>query len=609
MKPEDLTMTLAVLDKLTNAQWQNVFNALPDRKKDIIRFSQRKSESALMAGFKRDKLYHMIIGEYGCTLLSNSDIGSAVRIELLKSLSKANWQKVRDEYRNIFGIGALNLKVQQPNGSKIMGNKWKSGSKWAKKFCELIGLPPSFALSYNQKFKEIETIDPVFTLKPLHNYQEEIYKELRLLLDEGRGKARMVSIPTGAGKTRVAVDAICDHLALSMQANGKQDIVLWISNSHELLAQAWEAFKGVWQVPPQKNGEPIRRVNPMKIIRVWQSAKHDVVLKELDPTEGDYLRSVHVLIASVDQLHAWLKNKEEAFESLRGHLDRVCCCVVDEAHGLLTKEYSNVLTKLGLKQHKKWQTVPKAPVVIGLTATPWKSNDDDTRSLSKYFGEKLIRPQRLNDKPIETLRNEKYLAEVTHRLLKIKGSPALTPRQLQHINTFKDIPEDYLDILSKERARNQKILKELVSLPVSKKVLVFACSVLHAAILTNLLNNHYKPGTAAFVYGETPRSLRISIVNQFRTGNGPRFLCNYGVLTTGFDAPKVDVVCIARPTMSVLLYEQMAGRGLRGPKNGGTDNCIILDVNDDVFENRVQSYARVLELWDGKEGARGAVGV
>lgn len=64
-------------------------------------------------------------------------------------------------------------------------------------------------------------------------------------------------------------------------------------------------------------------------------------------------------------------------------------------------------------------------------------------------------------------------------------------------------------------------------------------------------------------------------------------LCNYGVLTTGFDAPSVRCVVVARPTVSHVLYEQMIGRGLRGPAFGGTDQCLIIDVDDNIqWRNR-----------------------
>jgi hypothetical protein len=71
------------------------------------------------------------------------------------------------------------------------------------------------------------------------------------------------------------------------------------------------------------------------------------------------------------------------------------------------------------------------------------------------------------------------------------------------------------------------------------------------------------------------------VIEEFRAGR-LQFLCNYGVLTTGFDAPKIRAVIIARPTTSVVLYEQMIGRGMRGPLNGGTEECQVIDLQDNI---------------------------
>ena len=55
---------------------------------------------------------------------------------------------------------------------------------------------------------------------------------------------------------------------------------------------------------------------------------------------------------------------------------------------------------------------------------------------------------------------------------------------------------------------------------------------------------------------------------------------NYGVLTAGFDAPQTRCVVIARPTTSLVLYSQMCGRAMRGPKSGGNTTCRIYTVVD-----------------------------
>jgi superfamily II DNA or RNA helicase len=69
-------------------------------------------------------------------------------------------------------------------------------------------------------------------------------------------------------------------------------------------------------------------------------------------------------------------------------------------------------------------------------------------------------------------------------------------------------------------------------------------------------------------------------------------------LTTGFDAPKVSHVVMARPTVSQVLYEQMIGRGLRGPRFGGTATCVIIDLEDKYRSERPKlGYQQFRDLW------------
>jgi DNA repair protein RadD len=53
-----------------------------------------------------------------------------------------------------------------------------------------------------------------------------------------------------------------------------------------------------------------------------------------------------------------------------------------------------------------------------------------------------------------------------------------------------------------------------------------------------------------------------------------------GVLTTGFNAPAVDLIAMLRPTKSTGLYVQMAGRGTRLAP--GKENCLVLDFAGNV---------------------------
>ena len=604
MNQEDVEKVVMVLKRLKTGQWEEILENVPEAEV-AIKSSHTALKEALGTSSKTTNkmICSDIINFYGDRLLSDSKFGPLLREHILRAIPKTQWESLRKLFWEIYPDRSRLRKnaTQKAKGSEVMAGTWKAGSKWPKAFCECLGLPNALAASQNYKLKAMEKVNPVVTLKALHDYQEDVYQKLKIKLSNGRGEAAMLSLPTGAGKTRVAVDAICDHLAESFSSSPKyeRDIVLWISQSHELLSQAWESFRGVWQVPPMKKDgiEPVRRSNPMKIIRAWQSIDPSTVLQEIE-FDTESTRNIHVIIAGIDQLHSWLRTGSSFYESLNSQSHRICCCAVDEAHGLITHEFAEVFEALSLKKEEKWESLPTSPLVIGLTATPWRANDLDTKKLNQYFQGNMLRPDELKNKPILQLRKKGILAGAEYEKMTIVGTPRMTPQQMNKLKQFNEIPPDYLKKLGSEHKRNGEIIKRLIELPTDSKVLVFTCSVEHAHTVSMTLNKHFGSGSAAVVSGETPRAQRVSIIDKFRSNSECRFLCNYGVLTTGFDAPKIDVVCITRPTMSALLYEQMVGRGLRGPKNGGTETCLILDVQDEGLPSGIQSYGRVIKQWE-----------
>src|SRR5262249_5201850 len=101
---------------------------------------------------------------------------------------------------------------------------------------------------------------------------------------------------------------------------------------------------------------------------------------------------------------------------------------------------------------------------------------------------------------------------------------------------------------------------------------------------------------AAVISGQTRDVTRRQVVTEFKAKR-IRVLCNCEVLTTGFDAPQVTHIIVARPTVSRVLYEQILGRGLRGREFGGTETCTILDCKDNFKGERpplgYESFRRV----------------
>lgn len=133
--------------------------------------------------------------------------------------------------------------------------------------------------------------------------------------------------------------------------------------------------------------------------------------------------------------------------------------------------------------------------------------------------------------------------------------------------------------------------------------LVFCSGVRHAEDVRNAVR---AAGISAeMVSGETPLGDRDRIIRQFKAGQ-IRCLTNAQVLTTGFDAPQVDLVAMLRPTLSTSLYVQIVGRGTRLAQ--GKENCMILDFAGNVRRHGPVDAVSVLPK-SGSAGDDGKVGV
>jgi superfamily II DNA or RNA helicase len=155
-----------------------------------------------------------------------------------------------------------------------------------------------------------------------------------------------------------------------------------------------------------------------------------------------------------------------------------------------------------------------------------------------------------------------------------------------------------LKMLGRLKERNSIIINEIQKeVGLNKPTLVFSCGIEHSRLLT--VGLAIKGIKSAFVdYTKSPSSRKI-VIEQFKQGE-IKVLINYGVLSTGFDAPEIQTLVIARPTTSLILYSQMIGRGLRGPKVGGNKEVTVIDVKDnfsaygdlDVMYNHFSGYWR-----------------
>lgn len=145
--------------------------------------------------------------------------------------------------------------------------------------------------------------------------------------------------------------------------------------------------------------------------------------------------------------------------------------------------------------------------------------------------------------------------------------------------------KDIEGVLKDQKRITPVIISNIIEMAAERQgVMIFTSSVAHAReILT------YLPvGNSAMVVGETDEEERDEIIHDFKK-KIIKYLVNVSVLTTGFDAPHVDVIAILRPTESVSLYQQIIGRGLR--LSPGKADCLILDytgVGYDIFSPEIE---------------------
>jgi superfamily II DNA or RNA helicase len=289
------------------------------------------------------------------------------------------------------------------------------------------------------------------------------------------------------------------------------------------------------------------------------------------------------IVGGFQKLYELVKSNSPIIEELR---KRVSLIVVDEAHRVTAPTYAAV-TKAFMGEDTR---------VVGLTATPGKSaiDSEQNQELAEFFFSTLvdIQPEPKDMDVIDYLRKKKVLASAMYVPLVTGRDYELTPRELKQLEESFDFPPSFLARLGLDQIRNLEILKKIQGeIEIGNTILFFGATVEQSKLVSGVLR---MLGIAAdHIDGKTPRAQRHAMIDSFRNGR-LSVLCNFGVLSTGFDAPKTDVVFIARPTQSIVLYSQMIGRGLRGPAIGGTDTCKIIDVLDNIKgysdQNSVYSY-------------------
>lgn len=417
---------------------------------------------------------------------------------------------------------------------------------------------------FDEKFEEDEIVVRKDTdkIKPYDKYlfphQVKTVKRIQEKLDRKPHKA-LLHMPTGSGKTFTAMNVIHNILL-----NNYDALVVWLTSTDELCEQAYQEFGDLWK----KSGN-----RPMNLYRFYDTSRLDL----LDVKSG-------FISAGLSKMISQAKKSINFLPKLAANTSLV---IIDEAHMSVAEKYSIVIKELSRHDNTK---------LLGLSATPGRSKETET--LVKFFAGEKILLDTGDENPITFLTRQEYLAERTFKME--RAGNTLTKSDIEKIKNSIDVPEKILKNLSKDAVRNTMIVREMKLLyNKHKKIIMFAASMEHAQIISSIFVAH--GFNSKYITSETPSALRVKILDDYKNGDEKMIICNYGILTTGFDAPRTSAVLIARPTKSHVLYAQMVGRGMRGPKAGGNKNCEIVTIVDNIeeFENITDIFMAWEETWQG----------
>lgn len=352
----------------------------------------------------------------------------------------------------------------------------------------------------------------------LRPYQEAAVSAIYQYFAEKDGHP-LVVIPTAGGKSIVLASFIQGVLQ-----QWPDQRILVVTHVRELIAQNHAEMMGLWPEAPAG-------------IYSAGLGRRDI--------------GARVLFAGIQSIH------RRAYDVQQCDL-----VLIDEAH--LIPRASDTMYRRFLDTLSR---INPALKVIGFTATPYRLD-----SGLLHEGEGRMFTDIAYEVPIRDLIDHGYLcpliSKATDLTLDVGGVGSrggeFIPGQLQAAVDREAITTAAIDeILAYGEDR--------------RSWLAFCSGVEHATHVAEALRE--RAVSCATIFGDTPAAERDRIIAAFKRGE-IRALASMGVLTTGFNAPAVDLIAMLRPTKSVGLYVQMAGRGTRLAP--GKENCLVLDFAGNV---------------------------
>lgn len=384
-------------------------------------------------------------------------------------------------------------------------------------------------------------------------YQEEAVARLAAWYASPE-RAGVLCLPTGAGKTRTAVDFIVEHVL------DREVRVLWLTHRAELMDQAIATFAARGHL-----------------------AKRDFRVGRFGPKGKSRVADiVHVVVGSIAAL-VRADNLDQLWRR-QGGFDLV---VVDECHHAPARTWRALIEDVvGRRDDVK---------LLGLSATPTRNARRQAATLWKLFGDVLY------EAPALDLIRGRYLARPELIPVRTERSYTATVEEARWYTEFDELPESLVNRIAGDETRNALAAQTFIDSPGRwGKTLMFAARRVQADSLVGRLRE--SGVRVCSVDGTMSRDARSEALSTFRSGRCD-VLVNVQILTEGTDLPDVATVFLARPTRSQVLFQQMVGRGMRGPLVGGSAECRVVVLQDSI-EGLVEKKLTHSYGWEAQEFAR-----
>lgn len=426
-------------------------------------------------------------------------------------------------------------------------------------------------MNLNSEYIEVKSSGEIFSKKGSNSrtpyeHQKRAMENMDCI-NKSSSYSTLVVLPTGGGKTYTA------SMWLLKNAIDNKKKILWIAHRQMLLDQAAESFQKYAYT------EVIPHISSFRFRIVSGASSHDRSIN-ISPKDNLLIASKDSIGRNLVSLDKWLKGESEVY------------LIIDEAHHSTAKTYRKVIDYVRNKI--------KNVKLIGLTATPFRTAEDEQGLLAKIYSDGVKDGKVVHNDigityqiGLKELINRQILSKPVFESYYSDEEYGLSMgvdefESIQHL----DVLPEYIAQQMVDSAGRNKLIVETYKKKQSEygQTIVFAINVVHAIQLSALFN---RVGIKAdYIVSDVKDSItgvRISReenerkIEDYRQGR-LQVIINVNILTEGADLPMTKTVFLARPTVSSVLMTQMVGRALRGTAAGGTASAYIVSFIDNWNE-------------------------